>query len=199
MTRVLNHLPLLSINKLRRLLNTTRSLHILSLLSHLDCGHIVLVLSHFSLDLSVLGGIVRSYFSDNLLLFLSNLTQIDLHLIVTHELSLFSRTFLSSFFNGFRRGSRKNFPFISSFWREYLTLIPLSLICDVFKLVVTHGGPFWIFVENKFVGFLPHAQYVLQVVISLNFGSLDQIPNLEALFSQLNYPFVVFCQYFALS
>ena len=199
MACVLHHFSLLSVNKLRGLFNTARSLQILSLLSHLNCRHIVLVLSHFCLDLRILGSIVRSYFSNNLLLFLSNLTQKDLHLIVTHELSLFSRAFLFSFFNGFRGWSRKNFSFISSFWRKYLTLIPLSLICDVFELVVTHGGPFWIFVQDKFVGFLPHAQYVLQVIISLNFGSFDQIPNLKALLAQLNYPLIVFCQYFALS
>ena len=197
---VLHHFPLFSVNKLRRLFNAARSLQILSLLTHLNCRHIVLILSHFCLDLSILSSIVCGYFSDNLLLFLSNLTQKDLHLIVTHELSLFlSRpSLLSSFFNRFWGRSRKNFPLIGSFWRKHLTLILLGLICNVFELVVAHGGPFWIFVQDEFVGFLPHAQNVLQIVIGLNFCSLDQISNLKALFSQLDHSLIVFCQYFTL-
>ena len=124
---------------------------------------------------------------DQVLLFLADITEIDLHFVFTGwDSTLSSLSFAACTLH-------RSFALIVFF-------IGLDGLASSFlELSETHLRSLRVLLENPLVGFLPLGKDVLKAIISLSLRSFDQISDLKTFLAKFNNTFVILGQNLALS
>ena len=128
--------------------------------------------------------IIVEFLQEDLLL-CSDFSEIVLHLIVTNVVLRHFNSLLLLCIWAFSR------LISSSILLLFLADIFNLTSCCFFQLCKAHIGTFWVLLEDAVVGLLPCFQDVVQSWFSFCLSTINQISDLEALFSEFNNSLVV--------
>lgn len=124
--------------------------------------------------------LILSKLGDEALLLLPDLSQVDVHLIVSH---------LRCAWLGFlARNSESGSALLAKCLLLHLCL------GSFFELRKTHLRTFRVFFEDTLIGLTPFIKDVLKAIVSFSLSPFDQVADLETLLSKLDYTLVVLGQ-----